>query len=110
MRKRLGADRWRELLSEFDSNDSTVADFCDSMEVSVQTFYKWRKKLQPDGARITGSSTPTSGFVSVALATPPLLQAQLEIELPCGAVARVPNDCVSIRPLIEVLLDLGGQS
>ena len=30
MRKRLGADRWRELLLEFDSSDSTVAQFCDS--------------------------------------------------------------------------------
>ena len=109
MRKRLGADRWRELLLEFDSSDSTVAQFCDSVGVSVQTFYKWRKKLKlkRDGAEILDSSTSASRFVSVFVAPS---QSQLEIELPGGAVARVPNEAASIRPLMEVLVELGGRS
>ena len=109
MRKRLGADRWRELLLEFDSSDSTVAQFCDSVGVSVQTFYKWRKKLKRDGAEILDSSTSASRFVSVFVA-PSQSQSQLEIELPGGAVARVPNEAASIRPLMEVLVELGGRS
>ena len=107
MRKRLGADRWRELLLEFDSSDSTVAQFCDSVGVSVQTFYKWQKKLKRDGAKISDSSTSVSRFVSVVVAPS---QSQLEIELPGGAVARVPNEAASIRPLMEVLVELGGRS
>ena len=107
MRKRLGADRWRELLLEFDSSDSTVAQFCDSVGVSVQAFYKWRKKLKRDGAEILDSSTSASRFVSVFVAPS---QSQLEIELPGGAVARVPNEAASIRPLMEVLVELGGRS
>ena len=107
MRKRLGADRWRELLLEFDSSDSTVAQFCDSVGVSVQTFYKWQKKLKRDGAEISDSSTSASRFVSVFVAPS---QSQLEIELPGGAVARVPNEAASIRPLMEVLVELGGRS
>lgn len=102
MRKRLGADRWRELFSEFDSEEVTVAQFCDSAGVSVQTFYKWRKKLNSESAPAAGSR-----FVSVVVAPSP---NQLEIELPGGAVARVPNDAASIRPLIEVLVELGGRS
>lgn len=36
---------WRELLNSFDSRRYTVAQFCDQNDISVASFYKWRKRF-----------------------------------------------------------------
>ena len=35
---------WRELLDSFDPQRLTVAEFCARNEISVASFYKWRKR------------------------------------------------------------------
>lgn len=107
MAKRFGADQWRAWFVEFEQTDLTVARFCESIGVSVQSYYKWRRKLKSlDGsAAQTDSNT---GFVPVVLQTSFANHHSaglLEIELPCGAIARVPNDTGSLRPILSLLLN-----
>ena len=95
MAKHFGSDQWRSWLVEFEQGNLTVARFCDSIGVSVQSFYKWRKKLQ---------SSTSECFVPIVVQSP-RHTSLVEIELPGGAIARVPNDAVSLRPILSVLLD-----
>lgn len=95
------ASQWRTWFDECQRSDLTVAKFCESIGVSVNTYYRWRQRLQADPVTLPSASVD---FVSVALPV-----GQVEIELPCGAVARVPNEAASLRPLIGLLLELGVQ-
>ncbi len=100
MAKHFGEAQWRAWFSKFEQQDITVAQFCDAIGVSVPSYYKWRRKLQvAEGHRET-----TPQFVSVVLSRP-----TLEIELPCGAKASVANDVESLRPVLQVLLELGAK-
>ena len=43
---------WRELLNLFDPEGDTVARFCQRNDISVASFYKWRKRFaQPQTPR-----------------------------------------------------------
>ncbi len=54
---------WQQRLREFDRGSETVADFCDRVDVSVATFYLWRRKLK--AASPTHSQAPASRSASV---------------------------------------------
>ena len=94
---------WRQRLERFAGWTGTVAEFCRREGVTQPTFYQWRKRLSLAGmpARRKGSRTfPDVGrtverarrklapFVELSLAA----GATVEIELPNGAVVRVPAD------------------
>jgi len=92
------SDQWRSWLAAAERSELTVAQFCRSIGVSVNTYYRWRQRLKDD------PNTPAAtevGFIEVAM---PI--SQVAIELPCGAIARVPNEKASLRPLVSVLLEL----
>jgi transposase-like protein len=95
------ADQWRAWLKEFEQRDITVAQFCQSLGVSQNTFYKWRQRLKGNRA---ADLHELEKLVPVTV-----LNSELAIELPGGAVARVPNDRDALRPLIKLLLELGAQ-
>ena len=102
MAKRFGADQWRAWFVEFEQSGLTVARFCDSIGVSVQSYYKWRGKLKS----LDESSVQTdkvASFVPVVVHSP-MPTSVVEIELPGGAIARVPNDTGSLRPILSLLL------
>lgn len=102
MAKHHSAQQWRLWFLKFEQIELTVADFCKSVGVSVQSYYKWRKKLKlldGDGSTLEAKS---SNFVAVSLAA-----AKIEIEFPGGAIARISNDADSLRPLVGVLLEQG---
>ena len=77
----------------------TVVKFCESIGVSVNTYYRWRERLksEPDDS----APVPVE-FIPVSMAAD-----QIEIELPGGSIARVTNETSSLRPLIVLLLELG---
>lgn len=104
-RQRFNAAQWGAWLKEFDQSDLTVQQFCDSKGTSVNTFYNWRKRLRAANGEASHSMKAKSKFVSVSIPA-----AQMEIELPGGAIARVPNDRESLRLVLEVLLELGVKS
>lgn len=95
------ADQWQAWLVEFEQRDITVGQFCQSLGVSQNTFYKWRQRLK---GNLAADSSASEKFVPVAL-----LSSELAVEFPCGVVARVPNDTDALRPLIELLLELRAQ-
>ena len=46
MAKHHSAQQWRLWFFEFEQSELTVCDFCKSVGVSMQSYYKWRKKLE----------------------------------------------------------------
>ena len=107
-RKRFSADQWRAWFLEFEAGELTVQQFCDVKGTTANTFYNWRRRLramQDDAVPSSngaGEVANDSTFVTVGLTT-----SEVEFQWPTGVVARVPNDSVSLRPLVEVLLELG---
>ena len=101
MANHYSATQWRTWIEACGQSDLTVGKFCESIGVSVNTYYRWRQRLQNES--ITAFA-PATEFVSVALPS-----AKVEIELPGGSTARVANDSNSLRPLVTLLLELGAK-
>lgn len=111
---------WRQRLERFAGWTGTVAEFCRREGVAQPTFYQWRKRLrlagEPatggaakglPGARVADEAKPRRApFVELSLAAP----AAVEIELPNGAVVRVPADREgSLRVAIRAAGELGSR-
>jgi len=93
---------WRQRLERFAGWPGTVAEFCRREGVAQPTFYQWRKRVRLAGEPATGGTAtglpgvpvpngPKQGrapFVELSLTA----TAVVEIELPNGAVVRVPAD------------------
>src|SRR5512136_54032 len=85
---------WQERLENYRASDLSVDEFCLREGVSRSTFYRWAGQLK-DGipepmvaeaaARKQAESGEAAVFVPIALKASPL-----EIELPNGAVVRLP--------------------
>lgn len=84
---------WRSRLQRFQASGLSVTRFCEREQVSVPSFYQWRKRL--------GKSTATKSsmtFVPVRLTQ----VGAVEIQLPNGARVSVPaGDAESLRVAIE---------
>jgi transposase-like protein len=99
-RRRFSPEQWQGWVAEQAESGLSVTAFCLSREIPAQSFYAWRRKL---ANKTTSDSCPNS-FVSVSVRG----LGQIEIDLPCGAVIRVPPDESSIRRVIDALLRNGG--
>ena len=112
-------EAWRRRLARFSSWSGTVAEFCRREGVTQGTFYLWRKRLPREGAlsRAVGSvlvpepTRPTDDaqraapFVELSLTG---RAAMVEIELPNGAVVRVPAEHeATLRVAIGAAGELG---
>jgi hypothetical protein len=93
-----------------------VGEFCDWIGVSLNSFYRWRQKLAAKGRSPAGKGltaqrlTAMKGSTSVGPELVPLTvitSPVVEIDLPCGAVVRVPNDDRSLRRVLGILLEAG---
>jgi transposase-like protein len=118
MRRRYSAEEWRAWFQEQPQSGLTVADFCDEIGVSPNSFYLWRRKLSampqsrsrsvPSRSRSVSCSTE-----SPAADTPTFLPLQVvatgnvEIELPCGAVIRIPPESGALPQILAALLQAG---
>ena len=78
MSTRYPASQWRTWLSACQQSDLTVVKFCESIGVSVNTYYRWRERLksEPDDS----APVPVE-FIPVSMAAD-----QIEIELPGGSI------------------------
>ena len=95
MRQRFTAEQWANWLEEFDRSDLSIKAFRQRLGVSENTFYQWRKKLdQPV------EPSPAGPFVPIAV----VADDQVKIEMPSGAMIRVPNHSASLRSVLETLL------
>jgi hypothetical protein len=94
---------WRERLGRFARSGKTVAAFCSAEQVSVPTFYHWKRRLAAEpgrrrnrragssssGNRVAGSSSGSRAraFLPVWIEGATLA----ELELPNGARVRIPS-------------------
>ena len=112
-------EAWRRRLERFSSWSGTVAEFCRREGVTQGTFYLWRKRLPREGAssgavgsvlapeavRPTGNAPGVASFVELSLTG---RAAMVEIELPNGAVVRVPAEHeATLRVAIGAAGELG---
>lgn len=110
---------WRRRLERFSRWSGTVAEFCRREGVTQGTFYLWRKRLPQEGAssgavgsilapeavRPTGHASGVASFVELSLTG---RAAMVEIELPNGAVVRVPAEHeATLRVAIGAAGELG---
>ncbi len=130
MRQRYTVVQWRNWLAEFEQSNLTVVEFCESVGTSVASFYKWRHRLksprrnatEPIGRIATGQQgikvlsqrrrrQLPGNFASLPGNFVPLVVRtdELEIRLPGGAQVRVSNDTDSLRPVLELLFELGAR-
>lgn len=118
MCRRYSAEEWRAWLEEQRNSGLTVVDFCDEIGVSPNSFYLWGRKLSaipqsrsrsvPSRSRSLSCSTESS-----AADTPTFLPLQLvatrnvEVDLPCGAVIRIPPESGALAQVLAALLQAG---
>lgn len=113
MSTRYRVDEWAVWLDEYRQSGLSVKEFCELIEVSVGTFYNWQRKLKAqteirfDDAEPTGAPIETP-FSEVFL--PNTLESTVEIRLPAGASVTLPNDVDSLRPMLQVLVQIGAES
>jgi transposase-like protein len=103
--KRFSADQWRGWFAEFEQSGLTVRQFCERKGTTANTFYNWQRRLRDDpGSLVVPRKSDEALFVPVKLAASPV-----EFELSGGVIARVANDRQSLRPLVELLQELGAR-
>ena len=108
MARRYSAEQWAAWVEEQRESALSVRDFCDWIGVSQNAFYLWRRKLaaRQMHATVTQSSGSKQSdvrslFVPLTVVGSPVI----EVDLPCGAVVRVPNEESSLRRVLGILLD-----
>lgn len=89
---------WRERLRRFERSRLTVEAFCRSEDVSVASFYHWRRMLAPVAARFTSTTPATRRGEPVAIARQAFVPVEvvatttIDIHLSNGARVAVPAD------------------
>lgn len=102
---------WRERLERFGTLEMKVKEFCVEEDVSVASFYDWRRKLakpmadrdgQEDGEPSYPSERPSSVFAPIVVGP---LPATVSIRLPDGVQIDVPSEnLAAVRTVIGELL------
>ena len=104
MGKHYSAEQWAAWVGEQWESELSVAEFCDWIGVSPNSFYRWRQKLaakcRPPAKKGHGPQR-LSDMKRLTVLTSPVV----EIDLPCGAVVRVPNEDRSLRRVLGILLE-----
>lgn len=122
MGKHYSAEQWAVWVGEQRDSELSVAEFCEWIGVSLNSFYRWRQKLAAEDRLSTREELArerqvASGDTRRPLATKGLMSSEprfvpltvltspaVEISLPCGAVVRVSNDDRSLRRVLGILL------
>jgi len=123
MAKRYSAEQWAVWVCEQRDSELSVAEFCEWIGVSLNSFYRWRQKVAAEDRLSTTDGLArerqvASGDTRRPLATKGLMSSEprfvpltvltspaVEISLPCGVVVRVPNDDRSLRRVLGILLE-----
>jgi transposase-like protein len=106
--RRHSAEQWSAWIDEQRDSGQTIAAFCGSIGVSENSFYVWRRKLKARH-KVASQSKASLGhsFVPLSIVGSDGASDRIEIDLPCGAVVRVPGHEPLIRQTLKVLLEFG---
>jgi transposase-like protein len=106
-RQSYSREQWLSWISEQASSGLSIAEFCQTKGLPVNSFYNWRNKLTTEGDEKDPSLWKFPGpFVPVSVR----VVDSVEIDLPCGATVRLPADQEATRRVLGILLQLGSQS
>ena len=83
--------QWRRRLARFAGSRRSVVQFCRDEDVSVPSFYQWRKKLRQH----TAASVPSRGAEAKAL--PPAAHGGSPVAAGFTRVRLVASPCVTVR-------------
>ena len=91
MSRRYSGEQWAVWIRQQRDSGLSIAALCESIRVSENSFYLWRKKLQ--GSESAGGQSATSAaqrFVPVSIVPVSIVAAShvIEVDLPCGATMR----------------------
>ena len=93
--------RWEQVIEDQAGSGVSVAEFCRENDLSPASFYQWRKRLRVEG------SGEHERFVPVTV----LATAGVIVELPCGAVLRLPGGGEQVlAQVLSRLLAAGGNA
>jgi len=83
---------WRRRLARFERSGRTVSSFCRAENVSMPSFFQWRRKLARAGEHRPGLSSRERSSFEPPTFLPVRIEAAptVEIELPNGARIRLP--------------------
>ena len=108
MSRRYSAEQWLEWLVDQPESGLSIADFCDSVGVSSNSFYVWKRKLRSK----LNSATRKQHREAAAFVPMEVIGGcdsnPVVVELPCGASVKVPAD--SLKLVLRTLLEIGVQS
>ncbi len=80
------AATWRERFGRQRRSGLSIAEFCRREDVASASFYAWRKRLKADKA-----NSPQPRFVPLEMDLAETAGGGVQIELPGGAVVRLPE-------------------
>jgi hypothetical protein len=81
--------QWRDRLRRFSRSTLSVAEFCRREQVSVPSFYQWRKKLAVTAREGQDTTPPTAAtFLPVQVAA----SRGLQVAFPNGVTLTLPAD------------------
>ncbi len=116
MGKHHSSEQWAAWVCEQRDSELSVAEFCDWIGVSPNSFYRWRQKLAATDRPAAGTERAAQSLSTMkrSMSAGPelvpltvLTSPVVEIDLPCGAVVRVPNDDRSLSRVLRILLEAG---
>ena len=93
-------DEWEDRLERFDQAAMTVAKFCIAEDVSVASFYQWRRKLR--GA--VEPSRPRRDESIAAFTQIRVSAAPSKVTFPSGVEIVLGNDIQVVNAIIDRLL------
>jgi len=96
---------WRERLARFERSQLTVAEFCEVENVSVASFYQWRRRLEGQAGSVSSKRRDGGEFIAVQLRSSP---QQPRLSLPGGATIELTSgiDPTHLRQLIAAVVDV----
>ena len=115
-------NEWSALLAEQARSGLSVMEFCRQKNVTRESFYHWRKRLKPEESSPSESEfrepdvaeffdrrneppkevQQRDPFVPLTIVRPSIL----EVEMPCGATLRLPDDNERLlRQVLSILLE-----
>lgn len=84
---------WTRFIRDFDSQQESVAQYCRRANVSVPSFYQWKRRL----SSVLSPSTGSAAFVPVNV-KPPAAPAESSIQIELGSNCRIdlPQQCETL--------------
>ena len=88
---------WLDRLRRFSRSNLSVSEFCRREQVSVPSYYQWRRKLADATSEVDAGGEPAT-FIPVQVTS----SAELQVTFPNGARVTLPADN---RRHVQVLIE-----